>query len=435
MEHISANDPRFRGETDAQTIQNAIDFACGHGIGKVVIPCENDRTGQTVWEIDRAILLPDHMTVELDGAHLRLADGVRDNLFRNRNCGTKEGTTAESEQEDIHLVGKNGAILDGGKPNGMSERLCREHPGEYPSMKVNLLVWFCNVRDFSVEGLRLIESRWWATCFHFCGNGRISDLDFQMDASLRNRDGIDLRVGCENIIIENITGMTGDDTVALTALVDKGLNGETLCVAGKHSDIRNITIRNIRAASCGCALVRLLNADGHAIRNIVVDGVEDTGEAISAAAIRFGEENTRYVTDKIRQMGEFSDVIVRNVTTSAQYALIFAEPTCNVTVENVRAAGTSEVLARFCGNFIAKNVRLSGLSIETDATADCVFYVENDAQTEDCRIEDITVGKVRYLYRRKKIAVSGWDLRDERPAAFSSEPPSLSSAYGRYLKN
>ena len=434
-DRVFANDPRFFGKTDSETVQNAIDYASAHGIGKVVIPSENERAGTDVWIIDRAILLPSRLTVELDGARLRLADGVRDNIFRNQNGCTEIGRTVEGEQRDIHIVGKNGATLDGGKPNGMSERLCREHPGEYPSMKVNLLVWFFNVRDFSLEGLRIVESRWWAVCFHFCRQGLLSDLDFRMDASLRNRDGIDLRIGCEDITIRNITGLTGDDTVALSALADVGLDGKLLTVEGKSGDIKNVTIRNLRAASCGCALVRLLNEDGYVLRNIVIDGVEDTGEAISAAAIRFGEGNTRYAANKGREMGEFSDVVVRNVRTSAQYALIFGEPTRNVTVNHVQGTGCCRVLAGFCANFVAENVRLSDLSIRNDSSADCVFFVEKGAETEGCRIENVTVGGAEYLFRGKKTAVSGWRFERETPREHTPESPSFPSAYGLYIRD
>lgn len=431
----SANDPRFRGDTDSETIQNAVNYAEKHKVGKVMIPRENARTGESVWTIDSAVLLPDHLTVELDGAHLRLADGVRDNIFRNKNCGLKCSETIEGEQEDLHLIGKNGALLDGGNPNGMSERLCREHPGEYPSMKVNLLVWFFNVRDFSVEGFRVIHTRWWGMCFHFCRQGILSDIRFEVDASLRNRDGIDIRLGCENITIQNITGTTGDDTIALTALSDADLHGKTMQVTGKHADIRNVTIRNIRAASCGCALVRLLNGDGHAIRGITVDGVEDTGEVIASAAIRFGENHTRYIDSQVRKMGELSDISVSNVTTTAQYALSFAEPTCRVNVKQIHAVGECAVLARFCSNFVARSVTLSDLSIENDRMADCVFQVDPGAEVDGCRIETVIVGRAAYLYRENRISVSDWIFTSEKPETFSPEPPSLPSAFRRYVKN
>ena len=105
-DRVFANDPRFFGKTDSETVQNAIDYASAHGIGKVVIPSENERAGTDVWIIDRAILLPSRLTVELDGARLRLADGVRDNIFRNQNGCTEIGRTVE---------GNSGIFISSGK--------------------------------------------------------------------------------------------------------------------------------------------------------------------------------------------------------------------------------------------------------------------------------------------------------------------------------
>ena len=84
MSAICANDRRFWDDTDSQTIQNAVDYAAESGAGRVIIPRLNARTGKPIWNIHTAILLPSNMTVVLEDAHLRLCDGVFDNIFRNR---------------------------------------------------------------------------------------------------------------------------------------------------------------------------------------------------------------------------------------------------------------------------------------------------------------------------------------------------------------
>ena len=43
---IYASDKQFWGQSDSQTIQNAIDHAEKTGLGRVVIPRHNDRTGE-----------------------------------------------------------------------------------------------------------------------------------------------------------------------------------------------------------------------------------------------------------------------------------------------------------------------------------------------------------------------------------------------------
>ena len=160
-----ANEKRFWDENDSQTIQNAIDEAAKIGENYVTIPRYNARSNSYVWEISEAILLPSDMTVLLDCAHLRLADGVFDNIFRNANCGTDLGKTLEGEQHDIRIIGIGNALLDGGNSNGMCEQLCRDNPDKYPSMYVNLLIQMHNVRDFAVRGLNVRESRWWSMAF------------------------------------------------------------------------------------------------------------------------------------------------------------------------------------------------------------------------------------------------------------------------------
>ena len=100
-----ANEKGFWGSNDSQTIQNAINEAAKTGENYVTVPRYNARSNSFVWEISEAILLPSDMTVVLDSAHLRLADGVFDNIFRNANCGTDPGKTLEGEQHDIRIIG------------------------------------------------------------------------------------------------------------------------------------------------------------------------------------------------------------------------------------------------------------------------------------------------------------------------------------------
>ena len=186
MELIYASDKRFWGSTDAETIQNAIDYAEKTGLSRVTIPRHNPRTGENIWIISKTILLPSDMTVVLEDAHLRLADGVLENIFRNRNCRTEKGNTIEGEQKNIRILGSGNATLDGGKHNGFVEQMIRENPGKYPPLSVNLLVFLHNVRDFTISGLNIIESRWWSICCIYCRWGRITDIDFKMYATEQN---------------------------------------------------------------------------------------------------------------------------------------------------------------------------------------------------------------------------------------------------------
>ncbi len=73
------------------------------------------------------------------------------------------------------------------------------------------------------------------------------------EALVKNADGIDIRKGCNNIIIENITGFTEDDSGAIT-LLDWQLEKE-FEVEGLSPDICDITVKNV-ATSAFCTNVR-----------------------------------------------------------------------------------------------------------------------------------------------------------------------------------
>lgn len=435
---ITPADDRFRGSTDNETIQNAVDYAAKSGMNRVVIPRFNPRTGQNVWVIERAILLPSNMTVVLRDAHLRLADGVFDNIFRNENCLTPLGNTMQGEQSNIRILGEGNALLDGGEHNGLCEQMHRDDPEKYPRLSVNLLIFLHNVRDFTISGLNIIESRWWSICCIFCRFGRISELDFKMHATHENQDGIDLRIGCEYITVENITGITGDDTVALTALPNDDLVPETqLKVEGKSCDIHDITIRNIISSTHGCHLVRFLCEDGAKEYNVTVDGVKDTGASISNSVIAFGATNTIFAKDHPRRMGDLHNITVRNVSTNSQRGINFCEPIRDVLVENFTTYGENEVGMYFAKNFECENLVLRNLNFRSDRETFNAVFNCNEFDTEkvkDFRVEHVRASSAEYLFRSREFPVEDLVIDELRVGRMHPERATLQSAYGRYHK-
>ena len=67
--YFSPND--FKDASDSRKIQAAINAARDAGLNEVIIPRHNAQKQSTVWTIDETILLPSHMTVVIDNAHLR----------------------------------------------------------------------------------------------------------------------------------------------------------------------------------------------------------------------------------------------------------------------------------------------------------------------------------------------------------------------------
>ena len=312
--------------------------------------------------IDRAILLPSDLTLRLEDAHLRLADSCFCNIFRNEHAGELTAT-----DHDIAIEGAGRCILDGGNYNGLSER--NSLTGSLPHISQNNTILLANVQGFRLTGLSIIDQRWWGIDLLACRGGLARDISFRssplyceedgtmsnilrergsMEYSrilIKNSDGIDIRRGCRDISVENITGFTEDDGVAIT-----GLNGrleELYCPPGM-TDIQNISVRGVRMASW-CANVRLLNQGGVRLSNILIDGVFDT--SASCPWMERGEHGVRIgdlhmYGERHSLPGETDCVTVRNVYSRAQTVLRLNGSITNSLFDNINGFdGAQTVLA------------------------------------------------------------------------------------------
>lgn len=188
----------------------------------------------------------------------------------------------EGEQKNISIIGVGKAVLYGGVHNELTE-LNSNKDGK-PRIRNNITMYFHNVRDFKIENLTIRNQRWWGLEIIFSRYGHVRDIHFEIeyrDDYWKNQDGVDIRIGCNNILVENITGETGDDVVALTAL-----DPDIECVYGKDCNIHDVFIRNVRAFCNECAIVRLLNHHRRKLYNITIDGIVDTSVPRETARFR-----------------------------------------------------------------------------------------------------------------------------------------------------
>lgn len=313
--------------------------------------------------IDSAVRLPSNFTLILEDCHLRMADGCYSNMFVNEHCYTDEGRTPEGCDRNISIIGRGRAILDGGEYNGLSER--NQNTDGRPDIWKNNIILFTNVDGFKVEGLHCRNQRWWALNFIYCRNGYVGNIDFCAsdeavspdgtvyhglkrscygEVLVKNADGIDIRQGCHDITIENISGFTEDDTVALT-----GLNGrleKTFAVGGLCSDIHNITVKNVRS-SAYCTIVRLLNQGGIRLHNITVDGVYDTSadsEYMDRGLYAFRIGDTYLYGERHATEDETYNITVRNVYGCGEYAVALAGAMKSFTLSGVECAGGCKMI-------------------------------------------------------------------------------------------
>ncbi len=356
-------------DSDSAMIQAAVNEAARRGC-EAVIPAENARTGRRLWEIDRTVLLPSGARLHLDGAHLRMADGLLGRMFQNENCLTPLGCTKEGRQTGISLRGTSGAVLDGGEYPGYCEKSWGV-PG-VPRACDQMLLCLHNTEDIRIEGLTIRDARYYALCFMFCSHAVIRDLTFQSHCNVPNQDGIDIHIGCSDFLVEDIRGCTGDDMVAVTTL-DYNIMIEAR-VEGMSRDIHDVTVRNLQVFSAnGCALVRILNHEGYRIYNVTVDGVYETSpwsenDAVTAPNPDLCgdlDENHRFVIRRRQTLGEFGyrtdaavrigenfwygtrpagpgdtwGITVRNVVTHAQSAVTVCNTLWDSCLEHIRIFG------------------------------------------------------------------------------------------------
>ena len=382
----------FKG-TDIECIMQAV---ANRENDTVVIPKRTIDDSRDYWLIDSAILLPENTTVILQNCKIKLSDKCRDNFFRSANCGM--GIEFPEPIRNIHIKGEGLCILEGAdhpratgdgsktlarpcpkKPEDLikyadwvSEKhkaagittFAEQHSHSYGTDALNpnespkgdwrgVGILLANIEDFSIENLRIINSHGWAISVEAAAYGRIEKIDFdacmarEIDGMLHNsenQDGIDLRAGCHNIIISDITGGTGDDIVALTAVAkDVYRQGGSLCRTEvmhtdwtkREKDIHDIVIRNVVGYSKGgiCFMVRLLPINTK-IYNIVIDGIVD------ASPEGFHQSG-------IILLGEVDDAYGKNLPDSMS----------NVTISNVIArCGRPIVLAGYLSDSVITNI-------------------------------------------------------------------------------
>ena len=334
------NVKNFNGACDSEIIQNAVNGRESDGV--VVIgprECENE-PDRKYWLLDSAILLPENTTVILKNCKLKLSDRCRDNFFRSANSGI--GIEDPEKISNVHIKGIGLCVLEGAdrpRATGDGGKLLHAPCPHLPEDVARLADWIpeerrspdkvifgdihdhsygtdagnpdesqygdwrgigillANVEDFSVSNLRIVKSHGWGISLEACSKGKVEKIDFdacmykEIDGilmNMENQDGIDVRNGCHHIIIQDITGCTGDDVIALTAIADPNREykpgGSMRSTHVMHNDwtrrekdIHDIIIRNVIAKSYLCWVVRLLPAMAN-IYNVVIDGVIESSE-------------------------------------------------------------------------------------------------------------------------------------------------------------
>ena len=400
--------PAMDTASDSAAIQTAISQAVAIGVNRVLIPKKKTRQGFTHWEIDKTILLPSNITILLDNCHLRLKDGVFENIFRSENLYRTDTYTAEQEQTNIRILGYGNAVLDGGNPNGLTEATSCKNG--MPHVRHNNLILLHNVNGYVLEGFKLINQRWWAINQIFCRNGRLSHLSFFNGELQPNQDGINLRIGCNNILIEDISGRTGDDVIALSGF-PKG-SDSLLAVEGKDMDIHDVTIRNVRA-STRQTIVAMRNNDGAKMYRVTVENVADVpSEYTPWGVVKIGENN--YYRERPSVLGETREIYVRNIHSGGAGCVFLGASLQNSHIADIYASGgTMHAVSTFLPEmvFAENNCAICGGIDMENVLIENVFY---SGTADYCDDPGDGSYKNRYTYPGLPFNGCALDLRCKR---------------------
>lgn len=325
----------FPGKDDDEKISRCL---------KSALACEEPTVifGGRDFEISRAILLYDNMTVIIDNCTVRQKDLTFDNVFRGANIHLSEDNPSApalsiDKLKNVRLLGKGRAVIEGCRVNrrGYHTVLAQEQDmtGDYWGF-LTYQALFAMTDGLEISGLEFIKTRSWAVTLDLCENFHIHDIAVFSD--VKNGDGIHILSGCKNGVIERISGITSDDTVAVESgfvlpclpyknylatftpadNLYKGLTTEQL-------DSHDIIIRDIKAGGKMHNVI-LLPLNDTSIYNVQIENITDTCRQEPYFATVF------IYTGLYGRKGILRDISVKNVYSLADTAFV-----SNTTVKNL----------------------------------------------------------------------------------------------------
>lgn len=303
VEYFTPN--MFKKGSQIERIQQAIDEARKFK-AKVVIPGYDEVIKSTVWLIDKAILLPGNILLELDNCTVKLSDQCRDNFIRSANAGL--GISDVKPLSNIRIVGKGNVLLEGAanpRATGDHNKIISKDPKGFTQSYGsdagkagenqkggwrNHAIILAHVDVFEISGIKLKDYHAHGIVLERCTNGAVRDITFQVrqavniagvEKQVLNQDGLGVRFGCRNIIIERCRGNSGDDFINI-GLTDTGVpaGAENVNVVsgsvytGATDNIANIYLQNWQDFySISHRAIRIMPVGKLRIQNVFVENM------------------------------------------------------------------------------------------------------------------------------------------------------------------
>lgn len=341
------------GRSDSECIRRCLEYCA---------PFEQKTIRFDVKElsIDEAILLESNTTIDMADCTIRQKDETFDNVFRGANVKLDEKDFAYLPDvvEPIHnvrILGNGNSYIIGPERNRKYVNPVegeQDLVGDYYGLRTHQID-FSRLDGGEISGITFTKTRGWCLNFDFCSYLRLRNL--VINSNVKNGDGIDFRVGCKHIKVENVSGATSDDLVACTALgkpdaasypdgkylfpneATRRMRPLLSANAPDAQNIEDITIKNLTNAGThplghGHGLI-CLAADGNKVRNIRIEHATER-EGIPREA--FIKIYTGYTSDgSAYREGDIADIRIKDVTSvSARFALL-----SNCKCKNVKVRG------------------------------------------------------------------------------------------------
>lgn len=383
----------FKKGSDSDRIDAAIREARKTS-GVVVIPALN-ANGSGIWKIDRTILLPSDITVMLDNCTIQLSDSCRDNMFRSDNVGI--GMTSPVWNKNIHIIGIGEVYLKGAEnPRATGDgarqltldpeteikkgnwRVSYGSDAAKPSQKQtgdwrNIMILIAKVDNFSLKNVRIRNSHAWAVSFERTHNVELSDINIHNPEEITiggrkvkvfNKDGIDLRQGCKNFRINNASGFTGDDFIALSSLDVRGalhnsngnINSTMVTTSrwnGPEDDTEQIFITNINCESI-CRGIAIRASDSAGIHHVYIQGLvsrEVAGHGGKHNAVLIGGKGYGAMS----QPGKINNIQVMNVISTGYSPFMIEAPVADCHFMNAIYQGRDKDMVHYAMDKSAMN--------------------------------------------------------------------------------
>lgn len=302
----------FAGASDSEAISHAIAEARAMGLYKTVIPRYNKRTGVCRWVLDAPVLVPEHFTLVFDNAEVSFTD----------NGSILVIGEERKPAENIRIFGIGNARLTDEGTYGAMMRI---------AFAKNVRLHDLTFKNRSTRGifcLGLTDSYLYDLIFDGEFPPKESkDPDMEEPVLRRkNAGGLMLSAGCRNVTVEHIYGKTYGHTVEISAF-----SGETEC-----DTTQDILIRDVRSDCYTFSNVHLVNAEGHLLSNIMIDGVTDTSKVGSfyrgRASVCIGDTVFGRTPSTL---GEIRNMTVKNISSRAFAAVNLIHSVQDITIADL----------------------------------------------------------------------------------------------------